>query len=287
MSGKNRSFVVTYNNPKITLEDLGKLLESDESVKYYVFGSEVAPTTGTPHFQGYVTFKNPRSISGVNKKFFGNKARLEVAKGTAEENRVYCTKDNNFVEGGEMPKPGRRTDIKNIKDLRLKERCTVRELLAMEVEDDEGEAKPIIRNLQQLRFAEGLSKYMPLRQRDVPEVIWLWGATGTGKTKTAFEICGEDTWVNNGGLRWFDGYDEHENVIFDDFRSEHCEFEFLLRLLDRYPLRVEVKGGYVNWVPKRIVVTAPYKPEEMFGFLGEIENLKQLLRRITEIREIK
>lgn len=289
MSGKGRSFVVTWNNPSITLKELDGRF--DDTIKYAVFGLEAAPTTGTKHFQGYISFTNPRSITAVNKKYFESKAHLAVAKGTAEENRVYCTKNGDFIEYGNLPKQGARTDLPCIKELRLEEGCSVRELVRMKYETEDGEKKSVIKNLQQLKFAEALSKYTTIKERVPPKVYWFWGASGTGKTRTAWEMLGyEDTWISNPGtLKWFDRYDEHKNVIIDDFRTDLCTFDFLLRLLDRYPLQVEIKGGFVNWVPEVIIITTPYDPEETYDFmlhdmkLGE--NLKQLTRRITEVRK--
>lgn len=39
-----------------------------------------------------------------------------------------------------------------------------------------------------------------------------------------------------GGQLWFDGYCGQEVVVFDDFRPWWCRFDYLLRLLDRYPM---------------------------------------------------
>ncbi len=92
-----------------------------------------------------------------------------------------------------------------------------------------------------------------------------------------------DTWWANGGLRWFDGYDGHECAILDDFRPEWCKLSFLLRILDRYPMAVEVKGGMRQWKPKTIYITCPKHPEECYLDAGE--DIKQLIRRITTIKE--
>lgn len=73
-----------------------------------------------------------------------------------------------------------------------------------------------------------------------PWVAWFFGATGTGKTKTATELCspGEQYLIitKSGPQLWFDGYRDQEVVIFDDFREDFCSFSFLLNLLDRYKM---------------------------------------------------
>lgn len=54
-------------------------------------------------------------------------------------------------------------------------------------------------------------------------------------------------------------------MVFDDFRPWWCQFSYLLRLLDRYPIRVQVKGGYVNFVPEEIIITTPKNIADTFG----------------------
>lgn len=72
-----------------------------------------------------------------------------------------------------------------------------------------------------------------------PEVLWFFGETGTGKTRSAKEMCDpKHTYVvarnRKGNTPWFNGYNPiiHENVIFDDFRWDWFDFDTLLRLLD-------------------------------------------------------
>jgi len=41
-------------------------------------------------------------------------------------------------------------------------------------------------------------------------------------------------------------------------------FNFLLRLMDVYPLEVPVKNGFKIWNPKYLFITCPRIPEEEF-----------------------
>lgn len=131
------------------------------------------------------------------------------------------------------------------------------------------------------------------KRRDPPFVLWFWGKTGTGKTRTAVELArdiGVDCWMSHSEkLQWFDGYHGQPFVIIDDFRRNMCSFNYFLRLLDRYEMQVQVKGGYVNWIPKYIVITCPVDVDEAytyFDFRSNEEkvwdNLDQLKRRITD-----
>lgn len=101
MRGHNWCF--TYNN--WTGEDVKKIecLHAEGHARYVVFGYERAPTTGTPHLQGYVSFNKQLRIAQV-KELIGARAHCELARGTPEQNRAYCTKDDGpFWESGELP----------------------------------------------------------------------------------------------------------------------------------------------------------------------------------------
>ena len=97
-----------------------------------------------------------------------------------------------------------------------------------------------------------------------------------------------DYWISNDSLKWFDGYHGQELAILDDFRRGMLsDWSFLLRLLDGYPLLVQVKGAHVKWCPKIIVITSPGTPEDAFQWVtkdGDVQNWdhqEQLERRIT------
>jgi len=84
--------------------------------EYLVYGNETAPTTGTPHIQGYVIFTVAKSLRQAKSALSGPHDapfHLEVARGTPQQNREYCIKDGDFVEHGECPtvSQGRRTDL--------------------------------------------------------------------------------------------------------------------------------------------------------------------------------
>lgn len=74
----------------------------------------------------------------------------------------------------------------------------------------------------------------------------------------------------------------NEAVLFDDFRADVCELHWLLQLLDRYPIDVPVKGGFVAFRPKRIYITSAFPPEGVYRNVCE-ENMQQLRRRIDRV----
>lgn len=265
-SEEHRAYCFTINNYTL------KCIEAVENVKckYIVYGYEVCPTTGTPHIQGYVNFTSAKSMSACVKAL-GGRASTRVAKGSAEQNYDYCSKEGNFHERGDRPEQGERTDIEIVRET-LKKTGSMRKVV------------DVAKNYQSIKMAELILKYQEPKRTWKPKVIWLYGETGSGKTKSAYEILGEDDVYTASIGKWFDGYDAHANVLLDDIRKEFLPFNVLLRLLDRYEHRVEVKGGSRQFLAKTIVVTAPVTPQEMYSNIGE--DVEQLVRRIDEITEI-
>lgn len=264
MTTRSRTWVFTINN--YTEDDEAKANSLKDKASYMVIGKEKGSKTQTKHLQGYVRLKDAKTMKALKKKFLP-RAHLEIAKGNDEQNRTYCIKEGDYEEHGEMKKQGRRTDLDDIKDAIKGGETKMRNLIH------------ICKNYQSVRMAETLLKYEEPKRNWKPIVKWIFGPTGTGKSHMAHTEL-EDPYVCMESNKWWDGYDGHDNVIIDDMRKDFCKFHVLLRLLDRYPHRVECKGGSRQFVARKIYITTCHHPKEMYDTREDIE---QLLRRIDEI----
>lgn len=93
-----------------------ELLCSQHKIYYAIWGKEIAPTTGTPHLQGYVAFVERTAFSTIRRLLPGS--HIENARGDPSTNRVYCRKDGDFTEFGRfdsIPFQGKRSDIDKFK----------------------------------------------------------------------------------------------------------------------------------------------------------------------------
>lgn len=117
-------------------------------------------------------------------------------------------------------------------------------------------------------------------REDPPYVTVLHGPTGSGKTRRAFEHDPE-LW-SYPGSGWFDGYYGQATVLFDDFSGSEFKITFLLRLLDRYPMQVPVKGGFTWWAPEQIFITSNLSPDRWYPN-AHIEHVRALQRRFSEV----
>lgn len=244
-----------------------------DGVVYLVFGREVGES-GTPHLQGYVSFRK-RVAFGHVKSLFGAKAHLEPARGNPTQASTYCKKDGDFEEFGELPGgSGQRTDLIAVAEA-IKQGETLRAI---------SERYPAA----VLRYGSGVQRlrahYRPSRDQ-APEIQCFWGPTGCGKTRRVWEFVKHDElWLHPGG-QWFDGYDGHRSVLFDDFDGSWFKLHYLLKLLDRYPMPVPVKGGFTWWVPKHIFITSNVQPREWYNNAHE-EHKRALMRRLNEFGTI-
>jgi len=272
-----RRIVFTLNN--WTAQEYNHLCSLDFT--WLIIGKEVGEE-GTPHLQGAAVLGTQMDFGPLKKKL-GPRVSFRSMSGSIQQNIVYCSKEDPapFIKGT-PPKEGKRNDLKMCYDA-LREGATMRQLA-----EEHG--------VEVIKYSKGLMVTRSLLvepRSEPPKVIWLYGSTGVGKTRTAIDIAnrefGGDYWMSSGALQWFDGYDGQAVAILDDFRGKHCSFPFLLRLLDRYPLRVPFKGGFVEWVPRVIILTCPYSPADVFKVRGEHlpEDLAQLERRLTKVCEFR
>lgn len=85
---------------------------------------------------------------------------------------------------------------------------------------------------------------------------------------------------------WWCGYDSHKMLVLEDFKGWLKYSEFL-RLLDRYPLQCETKGGMVAmYHVKAIIITTSVEPSDWYEyderrmFYREVERRTQRRVRI-------
>lgn len=123
-------------------------------------------------------------------------------------------------------------------------------------------------------------KYLEKKRNFKPEVFWFYGHSGSGKTRTAYEMMPDCYRKTNSSGQWWDGYDAHPDVLIDDFKDGTLTYSSLLELLDRYECRVQYKGGSRQFLARRIVITSIHPPD--YWFVDDVE----LRRRIDEIRLI-
>lgn len=246
---RGRAYCFTYNNP----DGVPTLATFGEHARYLVYGHEVGER-GTEHLQGYVAFDTPIDFTTVCRKL--PEAHFEIAKGSAEENRVYCTKDGIFVEEGEIPQQGVRSDLNGVVTAIRQQGYSMKRV---------AEEFPEI----YIRTHRGIKAWKTeiSPKRDSAQAITIRiiiGPSGSGKTRAAVELGGPDAYWKFPG-KWWDGYDGEKTVVWDEFRGGSYVFSELLRVLDRHPMKVETKGGVVELLATNFIFTSNIEPAEWYN----------------------
>lgn len=268
-SPQGKYWCFTLNNYTVEEEKHVGYLATGEHVTYIIFGRERGEN-GTPHLQGYLELTKKRRLGFVKKLDGLARAHIELRKGTASEAADYCKKEGDYVEEGEISRgQGHRSDLDEIKR-KLDAGASESEIAEQHFGD-------------WCRMRKSFSAYrdlkLPKTCRDV-SVYVLYGDPGTGKTRFVYEEYPDVCILSDPTLQWFDGYNGEETVLIDDYRGD-ANASFMLRLLDRYPLRVPVKGGFKPWAVTTLFITSNMSPP--FGHGDIAAPLKRRIKKVMRL----
>lgn len=108
-----RAYCFTLNN--YTEEQYAAFKQKVPSLaKYCIVGEEKGEEKETPHLQGYVQLHKQTKFNTI-KAWWTNEIHgephIERAKASPIKNKVYCGKEGNYWEHGEIPAQGKRNDV--------------------------------------------------------------------------------------------------------------------------------------------------------------------------------
>lgn len=227
---------------------------AEEHCDYLIAGSEVAPSTGSRHYQIYFKLKKKNRLSGLKKLLPG--AWFQNARGSAAANYDYCSKQGDWFEVGELSETAQKAEQNKWDHARD---------AAMNGDILEVDSRILISHYNSLRSIQ--KDFLP----DVAEAsdvtgVWFYGESGAGKSRRAIqEFPGA---YRKNANKWWDGYDpkKHVSVILDDFGPVHSVLGYHLKIwADRYPFIAETKGGSLFIRPQAFVVTSQYHPHDIWS----------------------
>lgn len=275
-SNAHYSYSITVNNPVDEEESLISL-----PFQYCCFCYEEG-LQKTPHIQAYVRFPSQFSFNTV--KSILPSAHIESCKGNPKQNIDYICREGAHIqkpgliagpyEHGVRPSQGKRNDLVSACSA-ISSGRTIRDLVMSD--------PPLLRIEKYLNSYQ--SHLIEPRNRGVyPQVTIIWGPSGVGKTKMVYDKYCDSVYdvphPARGGMVWFDGYSGQKCILYDDFPLLFSDmYSHLLKISDRYPLRMPVKGSFVNIGPSDICITSNNAPSEWFCGSG----LQALTRRVTKI----
>lgn len=235
----------------------------------WIRGQREVGGTGYEHWQVFVAFTTKVSLPQVT-RIFGERSHAELSRSKHAEN--YCWKEETRVEGTQF-ELGSKPFQRNQKiDWEAAWTAAInRDFLGI----------PASVRLRSYRTICAIaSDYERPSVRTVNTTL-LWGGTGTGKTYRAWQEAGADAYCKDPRSKFWCGYMGERNIIIDEFRGG-IDISHILRWLDSYPCRVEVKGSSRPLRATNFWITSnlPY-----YAWYPDIdqETKEALLRRMTVV----
>lgn len=294
MSRKAINWCFTLNNPtdaeKTALLSFHRIY--DKLVQYLVFQEEKGEEEQTPHFQGYMELTSQKRIPYLTKRLHSTRYHFEMRRGSQAQAIAYCKKEDTRV--GEIyefgtPRVDKRRTSSRLSDVKPMVESLRDGKCLREIADSHSCEYVLYGKGLELLYAR-LQKPRPLRQ---PEILIMYGKTGTGKSYLARQLFPNAFFFQprrgTASQVWWDGYQGEQVIVFDEFRNE-IPFQNLLRYLDYYPCRVEVKGSSIELQAFRFVFTTNIDPEEWYSIMDDTHNDEDrrgpLFRRLVDFAEI-
>ena len=255
-----------------------------DRVKYVVFQYEKGHKSEHPHYQGYAEFKEQYRLKTV-KEILGNEtAHIEKRMGSQKQAIDYCKKDDGRIKGpwefGDAKEQGKRTDLIEVSD-KIKSGVKTIDIVK---ENTETYIK-YSRGIEKAKF--WLDKEKSNKLREV-EVYVYYGLEGIGKSHKVYHEFKDFFKLDkdSGQDIWYDGYDGEDTLWIEDFHDSWFSFTQLKQTLDKYPLRLKIKGGFTwaNWT--KVIITANTAPIFWYNGVEEVHR-RAILRRLTHVEEIQ
>lgn len=245
-----RSWLLTVNykdsdaDPLDTLNDAQfEIFGRENPGLAYAIGQFEVGETGRPHLQAFLRWEQPKSL-GQCREWGGEGWHWEPVRGAKSDTRRcidYCSKTSGRLEGpwqvGEAPDQGVRSDLSAV----------ARAVLDGESDHKLAQLYPatFVQYGRGLRVLRAAVEQPRIQER---KLYWIAGASGIGKSHRAWTQYPDAyplaTW------KWWDGYSGQSAVIADDVCISDINCEEFLSIVDKWPRRLPVKGGFVgrDWV---------------------------------------
>lgn len=276
MSGQGRQWCFTVNNyDQDEFDGIKERLVSGAT--YAIVGEEVGEQ-GTRHLQGFAIFASRLRINGV-KAVISQRGHYEQARGTAADNRRYCSKEGLYWEHGTCPQSNNK---KRSRDEIATDFVASAEGSTL---DDFRERNPGIWYYDADRLMRNYLLGAEPIERPSIRVDWIYGPPGAGKSRAAHELL-PNAYIKDPRTKWWHGYRLERSCIMDDFGEFGIDLNHLLRWFDRYKCTVESKGSMAPLYVDRFVITSNFAPTRCFKDKdgNDHAQIEALMRRIKVAR---
>lgn len=267
-------------------------LKETELFKLIAFQREYSEKKGF-HWQCFLILKKRKRLIALSKML--RDAYLEKAKGTDEENLIYCQKEvskaGSFFFWKEEQKERKKLSKKVDLELFI---AAIKEKKYSWFDDLRDLSEEFFWNNRNL-LKSIWNEYNPIPQIEISpcKTIWLFGKSGAGKSVWTKQYLKkhnyEDKDITNispeqmtgMGIIYFDISHENKKVlVINEVDKEFPKYNYLISYIDRNVL-LKTKGAGIRNNFELIVINSIFKPEEVFTHL-EKNITEQILRRLYD-----
>lgn len=286
LSFKRRDWFLTVNESSLTYyEEIENYFLNLKSLTYYICVEHIG--SENKHYHILAQFSN--SIRLSLKQLHG--CHVEALRGTPQEALRYikCEDDKHIKNGityklineyGEIRKHGKSMTAKEVmkaseeelKDLDFRFYNT-----AMKIKESENEKNTLNEMLTEIKNDKLKS----------PEIIYIYGDPGNGKTYGAYKIAMSKyeigdigrIYINNNFFKIIN--ENAKCFVIEEFRDSQLAVSEYLQFTDKYGYSAPTKGGFKTIRPECIILCCYKCPDSIYDTINE--NHKQFLRRLTTI----
>lgn len=258
-----------------------------DSLRLLVCQLERGEEANRLHIQFYTEWS--RAVTpGSLQHFFGLPISHFPCDAGRQANINYASKPDTRVDGplvigdAEVSRQGLRSDL-----LRLQ---SLSQSALSEVDLWEQEFPLMAKHWKAVCRYRNLRSRTPSCGDDPPVTVYVyWGSTGLGKSRRAHrEAAAAGAYCvpplpEPGQSTWFpDGFEPGTNLLLDDYHGNYS-LSFFKRLLDRYPVTLPVKHGFVErGTGITIWITSNHDPADWYPTASQVDR-DAIRRRFTRV----
>lgn len=298
---QSRKILLTLNNPQESGYDHELIagLARKLGLQYFCLADEIGNQSHTYHTHLFMYRPSPIRFRTIKKTF--PTAHIDIAYGTAKENRDYIRKEGKWenTDKAETRVPGTFYEegiMPTESEERSPRKARLLDLIKSGASDSQIlDADPTnifhIKDFEQIRQTYLADKYST-ENRDV-DVTYIFGPTGVGKTRSIYQsypardICRITSYRANSGAL-FDAYKGQNVLVLDEYKGQ-IPIEELLTYLDRYP--VMLRARYYDRVAAytKVYILSNIALEDQYCDIQKKtpQQYSALLRRIANVIQME
>ena len=288
---QSRKWLLTINNPldhDLEHDSIKRILNGIKNITYWCMCDEIGIKDSTYHTHVFIYRTSPIKFSYLKENF--PTAHIDYCKGTCFQNRDYVRKEgkylgslkedtnlkNTYEEFGECPEEsqGKRNDLDILYN------CIKDGMSDFEIINE----NPIyLKHIDKIERCRQMLKAEEFKNcfREIDVQYW-FGKTGSGKTRTVMDHFGYmNVYRVSDYTHPFDAYKSQDVLVLDEYRSDF-KINFLLNLLDGYPLDLPCRYNdkVACFTKVYIISNVPLEDQYSNIQLSQKDTWKALLRRI-------